>query len=105
VGLAITAAIGLAMVGELNLISVAFAVLFVGIGIDFGIQLGVRYRTERHRYGNLQASLRATAQEIGRPLALAAAAAAAGFYSLLPTDYRGVSELGPLAGTRLLSGT
>jgi len=44
VGLSITAALGLAMVGSLNPISVAFAVLFVGIGVDFGIQFGVRYR-------------------------------------------------------------
>src|SRR5581483_6666659 len=37
VGLSITAAIGLMLVGALNLISVAFAVLFVGLGVDFGI--------------------------------------------------------------------
>ncbi len=53
VGLAITAALGLAMVGALNLISVAFAVLFVGIGVDFGIQVAVRYRQERHVKGDL----------------------------------------------------
>ncbi|NUO87831.1 MAG: MMPL family transporter, partial [Cupriavidus sp.] len=47
-GLLITAALGLAMVGALNMISVAFAVLFVGLGVDFGIQFGVRYRAERH---------------------------------------------------------
>ena len=44
VGLSFTAAIGLMMVGALNLISVAFAVLFIGLGVDFGIQLSVRYR-------------------------------------------------------------
>src|SRR5262249_2832295 len=48
VGLVVTAATGLMMVGALNLISVAFAVLFIGIGIDFAIQFGVRYRAERH---------------------------------------------------------
>ena len=48
VGLVITAAVGLWMVGALNPISVAFAVLFVGLGVDFGIQFSVRYRSERH---------------------------------------------------------
>ena len=48
VGLAITAALGLMMVGALNMISVAFAVLFVGLGVDFAIQFSVRYRAERH---------------------------------------------------------
>jgi hopanoid biosynthesis associated RND transporter like protein HpnN len=45
VGLALTAAAGLMMVGALNPISVAFAVLFVGLGVDFGIQFAVRYRS------------------------------------------------------------
>ncbi|MGH6796846.1 MAG: MMPL family transporter, partial [Roseiarcus sp.] len=44
VGLSFTAAVGLWMVGALNLISVAFAVLFIGLGVDFGIQFSVRYR-------------------------------------------------------------
>ncbi|HZL32180.1 MAG TPA: MMPL family transporter, partial [Pseudolabrys sp.] len=48
VGLSITAALGLMMVGALNMISVAFAVLFVGLGVDFAIQFSVRYRAERH---------------------------------------------------------
>jgi hopanoid biosynthesis associated RND transporter like protein HpnN len=99
VGLAITAAVGLMMVGALNLISVAFAVLFVGIGVDFGIQFSVRYRAERHREANFGKALAAAAMKAGRPLALAATATAAGFYSFLPTDYRGVSELGLIAGT------
>jgi hopanoid biosynthesis associated RND transporter like protein HpnN len=97
-GLAITAAAGLAMVGALNLISVAFAVLFVGIGVDFGIQFAVRYRAERHLHHDLAPALRSAAAEAGTPLALAAAATAAGFFAFLPTDYRGVSELGLIAG-------
>ena len=48
VGLPITAAVGLLLVGSFNLISVYFIVLFVGIGIDFSIQYSVRYRAERH---------------------------------------------------------
>ncbi len=102
VGLAITAALGLAMVGALNLISVAFAVLFVGIGVDFGIQVAVRYRQERHVKGGLDAALAATAARIAKPLTLAATATAAGFYAFLPTDYRGVSELGLISGTGML---
>ena len=102
VGLSITAAVGLAMVGTLNLISVAFAVLFVGIGVDFGIQVAVRYRQERHFKGDLQSALAATAARIAKPLTLAATATAAGFYAFLPTDYRGVSELGLISGTGMI---
>ncbi len=102
VGLAITSAIGIAMVTALNLISVAFAVLFVGIGVDFGIQVAVRYRKERHLNNDLAQALAATAAGIARPLTLAAAATASGFYAFLPTDYRGVSELGLISGTGMI---
>ncbi|MGA9601776.1 MAG: MMPL family transporter [Methylocystis sp.] len=102
VGLAITSALGLAMVGALNLISVAFAVLFVGIGVDFGIQFAVRYRRERHLNNDLDAALETAAAATAKPLLLAAAATAAGFYAFLPTEYIGVSELGLIAGTGMI---
>jgi uncharacterized protein len=102
VGLALTAALGLMMVGALNMISVAFAVLFVGLGVDFAIQFSVRYRAERHDVPKLRPALIQAAEKIGVPLTLAAAAVAAGFLSFLPTDYRGVSELGEIAGAGML---
>jgi hopanoid biosynthesis associated RND transporter like protein HpnN len=98
VGLAITAALGLMMVGALNMISVAFMVLFVGLGIDFGVQFGVKYREERHHEDRLAAALINTAHTIGVPLTLAAVAVAEAFFSFLPTAYRGVAELGQIAG-------
>jgi hypothetical protein len=102
VGLCITAALGLMMVGSLNPISMAFAVLFVGIGVDFGIQFSVRYRAERYEVDDLRAALRNAALHVGVPLTLAAAATAAGFLSFLPTDYKGVSELGEIAGAGMI---
>jgi hopanoid biosynthesis associated RND transporter like protein HpnN len=102
VGLLLTAAVGLLMVGALNLISVAFAVLFVGLGVDFGIQFCVRYRSEQHACGDFDQALLATARGIGGPLLLAAASIAVAFYSFLPTAYRGLSELGLIAGTGII---
>ena len=101
-GLCVTAALGLMMVHAFNLISVAFAVLFVGIGVDFAIQFSVRYRAERYDEPDFDKALRRAAAKVGRPLALAAAATTCGFYSFLPTDYRGVSELGLIAGTGMI---
>src|SRR5262245_13346582 len=71
VGLVLTAAVGLWMVGALNPISVAFAVLFVGLGVDFGIQFSVRYRSERHALNELALALPATARGMAGPLLLA----------------------------------
>jgi hopanoid biosynthesis associated RND transporter like protein HpnN len=102
IGLAITTMVGLMIVGAFNLISVSFAVLFVGIGVDFGIQFSVRYRAERHAVDNLRTALLHAGKRAGIPLMLAAGATAAGFLSFLPTDYRGVSELGLIAGLGML---
>jgi len=101
-GLAVTAALGFLVVGPLNLISIAFAVLFVGLGVDFGIQYSVRYRTDRFEVDDLDLSLAHAAKHFGAPLTLAAAAVAAGFLSFLPTAYRGVSELGQIAGMGMM---
>ncbi len=102
VGLSITTAAGLMMVGSLNLLSIAFAVLFVGLGVDFGIQFSVRYRSERFKSNDLQTALLQAAEYVAVPLSLAAMATAAGFLSFLPTDYKGVSELGEIAGLGML---
>ncbi len=102
VGLFVTAAIGLLAFGAFNLISVAFAVLFVGLGVDFCIQFCVCYRAKRYATGELYLALRDAGGEVGGALALAAASTAAGFYAFLPTDYRGVSELGAIAGTGMI---
>ena len=102
VGLSITAAVGMLLVGTLNLISVYFAVLFVGLGVDFGIQYSVRYRAERHEMDNLREALLHAGRRAGGPLTLAALATAAGFLSFLPTVYKGVSELGLIAGIGML---
>jgi uncharacterized protein len=102
VGLAITAAVGLLLVGALNPISAAFVVLFVGLGADFAIQFSVRYRAERHADDDVGRSLVSAARRVGAPLTLAAAAAAAGFLSFLPTSYRGLAELGLIAGSGML---
>ncbi len=98
VGLLITSAGGILMVGALNPISLAFAVLFVGLGADFAIQYTIRYRAERHEKNDIDRALVGSADWVGIPLTLAAAAAAAGFLSFTPTAYTGLAQLGIIAG-------
>lgn len=100
-GLAITAALGSVIYGSFNLISVAFAVLFIGLGVDFGIQYGVAWRAVAGGIPPVEAARRA-ALHVGTSLALAAVGIAAGFFAFEPTDYRGVSELGVIAGFGML---
>ena len=98
IGLTITTAVGFWLVGSLNLLSIAFAVLFVGLGVDFGIQFSVRYRSERFKNDDLREALAEAARRSAVPLSLAAMATAAGFLCFLPTDYKGIAELGKIAG-------
>ena len=102
VGLVATAAFAAVAIGSLNLISVAFAVLFVGLAVDFGIQFAVRYRDCRYHMTHLSAALREAAAGMSASLPLAAATTAVGFYAFVPSDYAGVRELGLIAGTGML---
>ena len=101
-GLIMTVAVGLLMVGRLNVISVAVAALFLGLGVDFGIQVAVRYRDERHKLDDVGEALRRSARGVGWSLTLAALSLLAGFFSFLPTSFKGVSELGLITGVGMI---
>ena len=103
-GLVWTAAFGALAVGHFNPLSIAFAVLFIGIGVDFGIQFAVQYRAERLATGALAPALLAAAHTAGPGMTLAAAACALSFLSFIPTEYLGVSELGLIAGMGMVIG-
>ena len=93
-GLVITLAGGLAAAGSLNVISIAFIPLFVGLGVDFGIQVSVRFNAERWAGAGLHAALERAAVGVGAPILLAAAAICLALVAFLPTDYTGLAELG-----------
>ena len=101
-GLIVTIGTGLLMVGRFNVISIAVAALFLGLGVDFGIQVAVRYRDERHRLDQVAGSLRHAARGVGWSLTLAALSLLAGFFSFLPTSFKGVSELGLITGVGMI---
>ena len=98
-GLIATTAFAAATVGQLNLISVAFAVLYIGLGIDFAIHLTLRYREETFIDPKSSNALQLAMSHIFRSLILCAVTTAIGFYSFIPTDYQGVAELGWVAGS------
>ena len=102
VGLVWTGAFAAATVGDLNVVSVAFVVLFVGIAVDFSIQFCVRLRAEEGQGGDAAAAALRTGAGVGGGLLLAAATSAIGFIAFTPTAYRGVSELGIIAGASMV---
>lgn len=98
VGLLWTAFFVVTAVGSLNFISASVPVLFIGLGVDFGIQFGLRYREEFSRDGDHAAALQRAVTGVGGALTLAAVAAALSFFSFLPTSYKGFAEMGLIAG-------
>lgn len=97
-GLLWTAAFATLAVGRLNLISVAFAILFIGLSVDFGIHFSLRYREEVNRWKDHARAIDSAVRGVGGALALSAVAAAIGFFSFLPTSYVGLAELGLISG-------
>ena len=97
-GLILTAAFATLTVGNLNLISVAFAVLYIGLGVDFAIHYCLRYRELRYDGHDNFHAIRESSVNVGSSLFLCAATTATGFFAFMPTDYDGVAELGWISG-------
>ncbi len=99
IGLIWTTGFAMAVVGSLNLISITFAVLFIGLGIDYSIQFCLRYKELIvSGHGEFE-GITTTAGGVGRSLLLSCVTVAIGFYSFIPTAYAGVAELGLISGT------
>ena len=89
-------------VTELNLISLAFAVSNIGLGVEYAIHFCLRYKDNlAHLMTGKELALRDTFMTVGPSLLLAAGTTSIGLYAFMPTDYKGVAELGLLAGTSL----
>jgi hopanoid biosynthesis associated RND transporter like protein HpnN len=104
VGIIWTAAFGILAVGAFNPLSIAFAVMFIGLGVDFGTQYAVQYRAENLRLGAVAPALEAAGQVAGPGMTLAALAVGLSFLAFIPTEYRGVAELGLIAGVGMAIG-
>jgi len=98
VGLVWTAAFAAFAVGHLNLISISFAILFIGLGVDFGIHLGTGYADLLRSGRPHELALRETAAHVGGALCFCTLTTSIGFFVFVPTDYRGMAELGVIAG-------
>lgn len=88
-------------IGQLNMISIAFAVLFIGMGDAYSSHFCLRYRELALRGLSVSQALRRTFVSTGPSLALCTLTAAIGLYAFIPTSYVGVAELGIISGTSM----
>ena len=99
IGLIWTTAFALLFFKELNLISIAFAILFIGLGIDFSIHYLLRtYEFSYTKYYEKKRFI-STNNSITNALLLTAIAIAIGFFSFAFTSFKGLAQLGVIAGT------
>ena len=103
VGLFITTGITSVTIGSLNLISVAFAVLFIGLSVDFGIQVFLRILENQKENIGLE-NFKSELGSVSRTITIASIPSIVGFLSFVPTKYTGLSELGIISAIGLFVG-
>ena len=102
VGLVWTAAFAAVVVGDLNMISVAFAALYIGLGIDYAIHLCLRIREVEDVDGDPDHAIEKATVGLGPTLLVCTLSTSIGFFAFIPTAYRGLSQLGLIAGTGMV---
>ena len=89
-------------VGHLTIFSVMFISIVVGLGVDYGTYFLFRYEEEIFLGRNLPEALERTAGRAGPAILLGALTAAATFYVLMLTDFKGIKEFGFIAGSAIM---
>ncbi len=100
-GLAYSVGFATLAVGSLNLISIAFAVLYIGMGVDYATYLALRYREYLLEGHPPRDALYQSLRTVSPALFLCALTTALGMYAFIPTAYQGVAELGIIAGSSM----
>lgn len=90
------------VIGHLNILSAAFGVVLIGLGIDFGIHYVASYLARRHRGDDERQALLTTATEVGPGVVTGGVTTAVAFFAAGLTDFIGVRELGLVAGCGIL---
>lgn len=88
--------------GRLNLMTLMFAVILIGLGIDFAIHLNAAYATARSEGKSVHESLRAMYRRSGSGVITGALTTAAAFFALALTGMEAFIELGVLLGAGIL---
>lgn len=97
-GLAYTMAYTTAVIGHLNLLTVTFAPILVGLAIDFGVHLISRYEEDVRRGRSNEEALRRAMVLTGMGVMTGALTTAGAFLAMAATDFRGIQEMGIICG-------
>ncbi|MCP4171211.1 MAG: MMPL family transporter [Fuerstiella sp.] len=101
-GLALTFGLATLTVGHLNILSICFAAIVIGLGVDFGIHFVTRYLFLRQELYEMDESLVLTGTSVGGGILTSAATTAIAFGSATLTGYPGLAELGLISASGIL---
>lgn len=90
------------VIGHLNILSVSFAAILIGLGIEFAIHFLSRYLALRQELYELNDALRASAQTVGTDILMSALTTALAFGSALLTGVPGLAELGLISAIGIM---
>jgi len=90
------------VVGHLNILSVSFAAILIGLGCDYSIHYLTHYVELRRSGKNLYDAILITVQDVGTGSVTAAISTSLSFFCATFTNFLGVSELGIIAGGGIL---
>lgn len=102
VSLALTTGVAALAFEQLNLVSIAFTVLLIGLGIDFAIHLALYYRERINAGSDHAQAIAAALTAIGPALALAMLTTSVAFFAFVPTRFVGMAQLGIISGVGVI---
>jgi hopanoid biosynthesis associated RND transporter like protein HpnN len=102
IGMAWAFAYATVSVGHLNILSVTFTATLIGIGIDYGVYYSARYLQLRREGYTCEKALIETSRNTGPAITTGALTTAVAFFAMAMTSFKGVSEMGLIAGGGIL---
>lgn len=97
VGICLSFGFATLAVGHLNILSMVFAIMLVGLGIEYGIQMVLRCQEELRSGATGMDAIEIGLTANVRSIIMAAATVAVAFATFAFTDFKGIAELGIIA--------
>ncbi len=102
IGLGYTLAFTTAVVGHLNILTITFLPILIGLAIDFGVHLITRYEEELRLGRSEEAAMRKAIVFTGQGIFTGALTTAAAFLAMCLTNFKGIQEMGVICGGGML---
>lgn len=102
IGLGYTMGFTTAVIGHLNVLTITFAPMLIGLAIDFGVHFITRYEEEMRRGRSEAEGVEKSMVFTGQGIVTGALTTAAAFLAMGFTKFKGIQEMGLISGGGLV---